>query len=265
MNAFKGYISIANRSMQNTISYRASYIITFASNAIFFAAMYALWAAIFDGRAELSGLTWEQMKAYLLVTFTANSLLSYYSETRISGKILDGSVAADLLKPLDFQKARLAETLGSTIVEGALTVIVMVIVLALTAGVFMPDALHGALFLLSLAASLTVKFGIVYMAGLLCFWSTGSLGIVWARTAITNLFSGALVPLAFFPKWLESAALLLPFQSIVHTPAAIYLEQVDGFEALRLIALQIVWGILLWFAGKLMWNWAVRQITIHGG
>ncbi|KRE21101.1 hypothetical protein ASG81_29495 [Paenibacillus sp. Soil522] len=136
----------------------------------------------------------------------------------------------------------------------------MIIVLALTAGVLMPNP-HGLLFLISLAASLIVKFGIVYISGLLCFWSTGSFGIVWARTALTNLFSGALVLLAFFPKWLETFSLLLPFQSIVHTPAIIYLEQVNGMGALRLIVLQIIWGILLWFAGKGLWNWTVRQIT----
>ena len=227
--------------------------------------MYALWRAIYDGRAALAGMNWEQMKAYLLVTFVCNALLSYYSETRISGKILDGSITADLLKPLDFQKARFAETLGSTVVEGGLTAVILVISLAATAGVATPDPLHAAIFALSLAASLLVKFGIVYIAGLLCFWSTGSLGIVWARTAVTNLFSGALVPLSFFPGWLERLSLALPFQSIVHTPAAIYLEQVDTIGALRLLALQLVWGIALWYAGKLMWSRAVRQITIHGG
>lgn len=263
--AFKAYFSIANRSMQNTLSYRTSYVISFLSNFIYFISIYALWSAIYEGRTELAGLTWEQMKAYLLVTFVCNSLLSYYSETRISGKILDGSVSADLLKPLDFQKARFAETLGSTVVEGLLTAVIIVVVLTVTAGVLIPDPTHGFLFILSLAASLLVKFGIVYIAGLLCFWSTGSLGIVWARMAVTNLLSGALVPLSFFPGWLEKVSLVLPFQSIVHAPAAIYLQQVGTAKALELLALQWGWGIALWLAGKLMWTWAVRQITIHGG
>jgi ABC-2 type transport system permease protein len=261
----RAYVGIANRAMQNTIAYRMSYVITFASNFIAFISMFALWRAIYAGQPELAGMTWEQMKAYLMVTFVCNALLSYYSETRISGKILDGSITADLLKPLDFQKARFAETLGSTVVEGGLAAIILAAVLAATSGVMTPGPVYTLLFVLSLAASLLVKFGIVYMAGLLCFWSTGSLGIVWARTAVTNLFSGALVPLSFFPGWLEKLALALPFQSIVHTPAAIYLQQTDMAGALKLLALQWAWGAALWFAGRLMWTWAVRQITIHGG
>ena len=137
----KAFISIANRSLQNTLAYRTSYILTFASNFIGFIATYALWHAIFDGREQLAGLSWEQMKAYLLITFITNALLSWYSETRIANKILDGSVAADLLKPLDFQQARFAETLGSGLVEGGLAAILITVVMIITSGVMVPHTL----------------------------------------------------------------------------------------------------------------------------
>ena len=101
----------------------------------------ALWHAIFDGREQLAGLSWEQMKAYLLITFITNALLSWYSETRIANKILDGSVAADLLKPLDFQQARFAETLGSGMVEGGLAAILITVVMIITSGVMVPHTL----------------------------------------------------------------------------------------------------------------------------
>jgi ABC-2 type transport system permease protein len=263
--SWRAYTGIATRSMQNTLAYRLSYIVNFASSFVLLIAMYALWSAIYAGREELAGMSWTQMKTYLIISFISNSLLSYYSESRISGKILDGSVSADLLKPLDFQKARLAETLGSTVIEGGLTVIITLIVVISASGILKPDFIHSLLFILSILASLMVKFGIVYMAGLLCFWSTGSLGIVWARMAVTSLFSGALVPLSFFPGWLEKLALVLPFQGIVHTPAAIYLEEVGAWGALGLLAIQCAWVCVLWLCGKLMWSWAVRQITIHGG
>lgn len=45
----------------------------------------------------------------------------------------------------------------------------------------------------------------------------------------------------------------------------IFLQQADTWESLRLIGIQLFWGAGLWMAGKAMWNWAVRQVTIHGG
>jgi len=85
------------------------------------------------------------------------------------------------------------------------------------------------------------------------------------RAAVTNLFSGALVPLSFFPGWLKSVALLLPFQGIVHTPASIYLGRIGGMELVHYLGVQLFWVAVLWFVGKRMWHRAVRQVTIHGG
>jgi ABC-2 type transport system permease protein len=266
MSVIRKYSSITNRSLQNVLAYRTSYVIGFLSNFVNLLAIYFLWRGIYSGREILGGYTWDQMKTYLLVTFLANSVLSWFSETAISGKILDGSVAADLLKPIDFQTARFAETLGSSLLEGGISAVMIGIFIMFTSGITIPHSpIVYVLFAVSLLAAILVKFGVVYLAALLCFWSTGSLGIVWARIALTNLLSGALVPLAFFPHWLEKLALLLPFQSIIHTPSMIFLEQADILEALRLISIQCFWGIALWIAGKYMWNWAVRQVTIHGG
>lgn len=262
----KAYRSLASRSMQNALAYRTTYLISFASNLIGFLSLFTLWRAIYDGREQLAGMTWDQMKAYLLITFMANSLLSWYSETAISNKVLDGSVAVDLLKPLDFQKARLAETIGTSIVESGIAIVILSVLMLTMTNIPVPHSIMTwMLFLLSLFGSLTVKFCIVYMAGLLCFWSTGSFGIVWSRIAITNLLSGAMVPLSFFPDWLEKLSLYLPFQSIVHTPASIFMERMDVWEAAQWIALQWVWAIALWIAGMGMWRWAVRKVTIHGG
>ncbi|MBW8349892.1 ABC-2 family transporter protein [Bacillus sp. IITD106] len=262
----KKYRSIAKITMQNTMAYRFNYFISLISSLIFILAMFYLWKSIYAGRTELAGFTWDQMKAYLFITFLTNSLVSWYSETGISRKILDGSVAMDLLKPLNFQKARLAETLGSSIVEGLIGAIFVTIFVILFAGVLVPDnAFTIVLFAISLVISLVLKFSIVYIFSLLCFWTTSAVGIAWSRAAITNLFSGALIPLTFFPDWLKALASILPFQGIVYIPASIYLGKIQGVEAVQMLCLQLFWVFVLWMVGKIMWNWAVRQVTIHGG
>ncbi|WP_010268446.1 ABC transporter permease [Paenibacillus senegalensis] len=260
------YISLAKITMQHAIAYRFTYFISLIGNLIFILTMFFLWRAIFDGREELSGFTWEQMKAYIFITFLSNSLISWYSETRIAKKIISGEVAMDLLKPISFQKARAAETIGSSIMEGCISAVMIFIILLLTSGIILPGSwMSAAMFIISLLASLLIKFCIVYISSLICFWSTNGIGIAWMRAAITNFFSGALVPLAFFPGWLEKLSLLLPFQGIVYIPASIYLGRLEGMQALQNVGLQLLWVVVLWLAAKLMWNWAVRQVTINGG
>lgn len=252
--------------MQHTLAYRSTYFISLLGSFIFFFSMLYLWKAIFSRREEISGYSWEQMKVYLFITFLTYSLISWYSETRISRKILSGDVAMDLLKPIDFQKARTAETMGSTLLEGGIAVLLIGMILIFTQGFIMPPSLFsGILFGISLIASLLIKFGIVYMASLICFWTSNGMGIAWTRAAVTNFFSGALVPLTFFPDWLEKVCYMLPFQGIVYIPASIYLGNMNGYEMLQKVGLQTFWVLALWMLGKLMWKWSVRQVTIHGG
>ncbi|MBY9080104.1 ABC-2 family transporter protein [Paenibacillus sp. HN-1] len=264
--ALKKYWSLAVCSMQNTLSYRLAFVLSFLGNFVTLVAMYYLWQSIYAGQTEIAGFQWNQMKAYLLVTFFVNSMLSYYSESGITGKVIDGTVAMDLLKPLDFQKARLAESLGSCVLEGLLSAVLTGILAVTALGVPLPQGgVTALLFTVSLLSSILVKFGIVYCAALVCFYTTSGIGVIWARMAVTNLLSGALVPLAFFPGWLRSVAMVLPFQGIVNTPSTIFLGMHTASEALGLIALQWFWIVALWLLGKWMWGWAVRQITIHGG
>lgn len=262
----KKYRTLAKMTMQHTIAYRFSYFISLLGSFVFILTMFYMWKAIFDGREELSGYTWAEMKAYIFITFLTNSLISWYSETRISKKILSGDVAVDLLKPLDFQRARAAETIGASLMEGVLAALLIGAGFMLGGGIMLPASpLMMALFLISLIASLLIKFCIVYLAGLICFWTSNSIGVAWMRAAVTNFLSGAIIPLSFLPGWLESITKLLPFQGIVNIPTSIYLERISAFEAVQSVTLQLFWIALLWLAARGMWSFAVRQVTIYGG
>jgi ABC-2 type transport system permease protein len=224
-----------------------------------------LWRAVLGASTSLQGFDWEQMKAYLLLAFVSHTLVSWWGEWRIAMRIIDGTVATDLVKPVDFQRARLAEVMGAGVVEAILSAVVVAGALLVFASVATPHGWRWALFAVSFAAAIPLKFALVYVTTLLCFWTTGYLGITWARIAITDLLSGALIPLVFFPQWLRGLAMVLPFQGVVSSPALIYLEHVDSGRALELIAIQIAWIVGLWMLGRLMWHRGVRQVTIHGG
>jgi ABC-2 type transport system permease protein len=174
-------------------------------------------------------------------------------------------VALDLVRPLDYQLARFAEALGYLGVE-LVTVVVVGETLTLSfGGVAMPGGIQAVLFGVSLAAVVPLKFGIVYLTGVVCFWTQNYQGVSWARVAVSGILSGALVPLAFYPPWLRWLCEVSPFPSIVSTPALVYLGRAQGGEAVRLIAVQLGWVAVLWCAARLAWHRGLRQITVHGG
>jgi ABC-2 type transport system permease protein len=149
--------------------------------------------------------------------------------------------------------------------EYATCTLLVLIALLVFGGVPVPHGLHLLLFIVSIALVMPLKFSVVYATTLLCFWTQNYMGINWARLAITNLMSGALIPLQFFPGWLHLLGQVLPFQGMAFTPAMLYLDRYSVRNAFLAVLVQLAWTVALWFGSALAWRAASRRLTVHGG
>ncbi|MFY1637402.1 ABC transporter permease [Solwaraspora sp. WMMB335] len=262
--AIRPYRALARVAARNVLAYRLNFVLGMAGVLLQLLAMLSIWAVLLDSGASVGGFSWPQMKAYLLVAYVTGTLMSF-SDWEMAGRIRDGLVAVDLTRPVDYQRARFAEIAGVVAVELCFSLTVCAAVLAITGPVPVPPPGQLALFVASLLLVVPLKFTTVYLTALLCFWTQNIFGVALARGAITNLFSGALVPLTLLPGWLQAIAAVLPFAQLTFTPALIYLGEATGADAWRLIGMQLGWTAVLWWGARLAWRRAVRQLTVHGG
>jgi ABC-2 type transport system permease protein len=260
------YLILTEQAIQTALAYRVVLFVSLLTGLIQVVVLYYIWSVVYVGRQELLGFTRSDIVTYIFVGYVARSLYSFYTETQISARIRDGSVAMDLIKPLNFQLARFFESLGGVAIEG---IVLGAFVLAIGFGVFRiappVSAVAGAAFAVSLALSVLVNFTLSYLVGLLSFWTTSVHGFVNSKRFIADFFSGGLIPITFFPLWLRGIAEFLPFQAIVHLPVSIYLGRATGAGVAAALGVQAVWVAILWAAGHLLWTAACRRITIYGG
>lgn len=261
----KKYMKLANISMQQTIAYRSNFFISIMVTALLFLSSFFLWRAIYGTENTLALYNWNDMKSYLLVTFVCNTLLSWYSESAISRKIVSGEVALDLVKPLNFGKARLAETLGASFFE-AITILVISAVLIVTLRIQVPfQIINWIAFVGFVLMGVFIKFYIVYIFSLLTFYTAAYEGVLWMRAAITRLLSGGLLPLSFFPGYMQMILDKLPFKYIVAIPADIFLGRV-GFNEMKMIFLEeVLWIAALFIMSEALFKVCIRKVTIYGG
>ncbi|WP_344142408.1 ABC transporter permease [Polymorphospora rubra] len=261
------YRSLARMAWSTVLVYRGEFLLQLAGVAVQTVALFAVWRALFaaDPGGEMAGLSWEQMKAYLFVAFLTGTLLSGFTDGQIAIRVLDGSVALDLVRPIDYQLARFAESVGYLVGELFVVAVMGSVLLVAFGGMPLPDPAQAGLFLLSLLAMVPLKFALVYLVGLACFWTGNFHGLSLSRVAITNILSGALVPIALYPGWLQTICAWSPFPGIVSTPALIFLGQVRGAESAYLIGTQLLWVAVLWIGARLLWRVAVRRLVVHGG
>jgi ABC-2 type transport system permease protein len=74
-----------------------------------------------------------------------------------------------------------------------------------------------------------------------------------------------LIPLVMLPAWLQSIAYMLPFAQGTFVPISLLSGVTPLADAPRLWLIQIAWIIGLYIASRVVFNIAVRKVTVQGG
>jgi ABC-2 type transport system permease protein len=80
-----------------------------------------------------------------------------------------------------------------------------------------------------------------------------------------NLFSGFIVPVAFFPDWLAAVAHATPFPSMVQLPIDIFIGRAAGVEILGILAVQLAWAVVLLLVAERLFAFGLRRLVVQGG
>lgn len=264
--SLRKYVMLTEQALQSAMAYRVTLFVSVLSGIVQVLVLYYIWKVVYLKQQELSGFTLSGIVTYIFISYAVKNLYSFYTETSISSRIRDGSVAMELIRPLNYQLARFFESLGAVAIEGIFLGILVLIVGFGVFGIAGPTSLtNGIVFSFSLILSVLINFALSYLIGLFSFWTTNVFGIVNSKRFVVDFLSGGLVPLAFFPGWLRTLADNLPFQAIVHVPVSIYLGRITGSGIYYALGKQLFWLVFLWGAGHLLWTTATKKITIHGG
>lgn len=262
------YWGLFNINLQRSMAYRFSFFNSFLADVVKTCVMLAVWMAVYRQRSTIAGFDYPMMITYLLISQALNNIYGFHNaaERLITGKIQKGTIGFDLLKPVDFTTARLAENLGQTAIQIGFAVVTL-----LGFKLFVPElsapasGVHALLFIVSSCTGFFIMFFVSLMSGLLAFWLMNSWGLRNAKNAIVNFFSGALVPIALLPGWMQAVMNVLPFKNIIYVPVMIYMGQYDVHTALLNIGLQLFWVVALWMLAKALFGLAIRRVSINGG
>jgi ABC-2 type transport system permease protein len=80
------------------------------------------------------------------------------------------------------------------------------------------------------------------------------------------MFSGALIPLQFFPDAMQRILLWLPFQAVYHIPLMMVTRPDQGWNVfLPMLLVQLFWTVALFIATRMFYNQAIKVLRVSGG
>ena len=252
--------------MQTAIAYRVTALFQIAITFIWVFILYALWEAAFSQTGMIAGYSWDEMRTYILIAYGLNALVGWRVGGQMMSTIRTGEITRDLIRPLNYRSTQIATAAGLSVVEGAISLILVLVLGVLFYDMQPPDsAVAAVLFAASVLLGFLTKATCIFLISLLCFWTLNSVGLMWAQQSVITILSGTLVPIAMLPGWLRPVAEFLPLRGIVSTPLQIYLGKATSWDLAGLLALQIGWLAVLWVFSDWAWRKAFDAVEIQGG
>lgn len=264
----KKYFTLIRARMIESFQYRANFVVIIAGNLVYLTIVFFLWRAIFASAETktVNGMSFYDTLIYLVLSNALQNFMEMSLVWEMEQMIRTGKIVLELLKPFKFRSYIFWLYAGRMIMKFVMTFIpTYLIVLIVTKGAI-HMGVNQLLFMISVIMSMIIKFCIDFFIGTICLYTQSIWGINLMKQAIILLFSGAAIPIAFFPDTLRTVAYCLPFQAICNTPL-IMLTKVNMHlsETFSRLFLQFVWCVLGLLFTKVLWKRSVRKITVNGG
>lgn len=262
----KAYIYVAKMRLQTMMAYRMDTWTFMIMQCLIMAAMGFFWRAVYGGAEASHGVTGDMMVTYTVISQLMSSLYYMGVEDRISDAVKSGSIATDMIKPVNLFSLYFAEDMGSILFNLVFNTIPMFVVALLIFGLPAPaSAAHFGLFFASFVLGYAINWVFSATFAMMAFTAI-DLGPVFSiKYHFVNMLSGSVVPLWFFPEWLRNAMYCLPFVYMYQEPLSMYIGKYTPAECLAKLGIQAAWlaGLLVIFA--FAQNRATRRVMVQGG
>ena len=265
MKSFRKYWAIFQITLVNNLAYPGELFGRSLMIIPFMWIFYQLWKVTYaaSGSDVINGMSLRDMLWYLMLAETIELGRPPQGARTISENVKDGSIAYLLNKPYDFLLYQFSTMMGEAIFRTASNALFGSLMVWWLVGA--PEDPEGFIVVLpAILGALILHLCITVMIGLSAFLVEDVSAFVWIYQKLAFVFGGLLIPLDFYPDWMQTIARTLPFSSVVYGPARLFVTpSADLFSSV--MTLQIIWIVILTLLLTFAYRRGVAYLTVNGG
>jgi ABC-2 type transport system permease protein len=260
------FAMLAEKTARTRLTYRLSTVLALVASGLAYSVIVLVWLQVYRENPRPGPLPLPKMLAYLVTAFITSELLSLNVDWRVLQRVRMGLIATDMVRPMGFVTFQMAQAVGDLVVNLVFALPIFAVGLWFVGGGLLPPSAASALLgFVSVALAFFVAFGMTFLIVQLIFILHSGYGVVTAKVALHQVFSGLSAPLVMFPEGVRRVATWLPFRHVIETPVTIWLGQAAPADVPRLLAMQAAWGVALITAGTLIFTTVLKRHQIQGG
>lgn len=250
------------------MQYRFDYLMNFLLVPFTFLVIYFVWNALYTHNAVsvIEGFSFNETLTYFAMAVIVQWATGSWIGDMVGRIIAQGDFARYIIFPIDFYKYHLLRQIGSKITSNIIRAPVFFLIFVYFFKIFVnTNPLQWFLFLISCTLSFLLLNTFRYMIALLTFWEEAYWTLGMFSWAIIEFFSGALLPLEFYPSFIQPILNILPFKNMVYTPVMIYMNRISIGDTLWSFVNQIVFIVVFYLISKWLFELGRIKFTSQGG
>ena len=224
------------------------------------------WKALYKGRSMAGGVDADSMLTYIIVSSLLSVLLITNVERRIENSVIRGTIAVDMMKPVNIFGVYFAEDIGNIaalVFQNMLPILLIGSILIKVPS--MADIHDLPLFILAVFVSFLINWLIAALFGMIAFSAVNIDALIQVKKHLLRLLSGSIIPIWFFPSGVSKVLGALPFVYIYQLPLSIYIGRGDRAEQLSQMRIQLLWLLILSGLFLFVQHRAERKVMVQGG
>jgi len=262
--AIAPYVEFAKKAFSREATYRMEVLTEIGSLVLRVYILRSLWTALYAQNAAPLNLPLHSMITYATVAMLMSLVLEVDGTRMIREKVREGTIATDLMKPISLPLYFFSDGVGQTLLHAVL-VIPSLLCSLLLVRIDVPKPSVFAAFLFAFLLGYCVNFFLNFLMNSIAFWTLETFAVQLIVRWASDLLSGQIIPLTFFPGIFGRIIFSLPFAAIYSTPLLIYVGIIPPSEWLTSFAIQAMWLVLFAGLSAVVWNAAARKVVIQGG
>jgi ABC-2 type transport system permease protein len=265
--SLRAFGALVGAGFRRYATYRAATLAGAFVNTFFGVVKVAiLFAAAAAAGGTIAGYDRLALSTYSWLAQGMLAVILAFPRADLAERVRTGDIAIDLGRPVHPILAWLAEDLGRAGQACLIRFFAPLAVGGLVFGLRVPEhAVTGPLFVLSGLLAVVVSFGARLLVNLAAFWILDVRGLLTLYMVGSNVLSGFIVPVAFFPGWLKAVAYATPFPWMLQTPVDVAVERLSGVDAVIALGIQAVWAAGLLAGAALVLSRGTRRLVVQGG
>jgi len=259
--------AIAFATIKEYLVYRSHMLVSLFVGPVFFIMQYFIWTAVYGGGGVIKGIEYLQMIRY----FGISALIGYITwdsaDWNLSMLIRTGKFLTFALRPINHPFYALSQKIGHRVLGTFLEALPCAVIFIFLFRINMrPSSIPWTA--LSIVLAYFIFFYVNYIIGIASFWVVESEGIRAFYNLLGGVFSGAFIPLFFFPKPLQIIQFFLPFQYTSYVPAMVFIGKYTlgdiELSIPAIVGLQGLALLLFFLVSELLYNIAMKRFTAVG-